>query len=312
VTGIRLLPSRHDSLDPVARMLRWWVDGLRVLPRRPVSVSPEEVEQASSGSRVVIGLTGADVFVCERVLPPGRASVHAKALDYALDEVSPLNRELVEVSAMAAETGPSTRYRVAIARRDRLESIEARARRRKVVIEGFHPATAPELRLSTPRMRRRDSREKLAWVVCAATLIAASMVSIQAHAMALQKGNLAALGKAQSTRAAALELERARRETALADSLLRRGLLERRPGAVLEDMAAITRALPNSAHLASVTWRPESMALSGTSRDGLGSLQEFAAAAPEWRVDVTGAVRSEAGRDGRRFELQASRRDGGE
>lgn len=309
--------TRHlDSLDRLLSSDFWSMQGRRLalilgirIPSRAV-LSPQHIETAQVPSRsvVIIELPKSDVFVARRKLPVAHRRHQLAVLRHSLPSLAPIDPQLLETAIATTETGEATGYEIAMARAGYLDELEAAAAKRSMRIAFFRPAQSDKLKLTTRRIRRANSaRLAVQSVIVMSSILACLAVSFHV-AEHIRRDTESMAAQYEATRTAALELERARHEANVSNALLSRGVLERRPGVVLSDLAEINSALPDSAFLTTFRWTPDRLTLEGITDEGVVALQRMATSAERWRLDAAGSVRVDASVGGQRFELQAIRR----
>lgn len=294
----------------LALLARQWVTLLGIrMPDRPVLKSGQiETSALPRGSVIIVELAAADVFVARRTLPVAPRRHQLAVLRHALPTLAPIKPSLLEMAVAPTRVGQSTRYDIAMVRSAHLDAIEAIAAGKGIRVAYFKPSHSEELKLATNRIRRsRTARIAVEAGAAAAAIIAAVVMSVHV-AKHIDRDSQSMTAQYEATRRMAVDLDRARHEANISNALLSRGVLERRPGVVLSDLADINGALPDSAFLTAFRWTPGRLALEGVTNEGVTALQTLASSTDRWRVEVAGGIRSGPAGSGQRFELQARRR----
>lgn len=297
---VSVRPGAFDRLDPIAALVRWWTkalsDAFAGAPARIASVTALE----KGGKRRLRGdarlaLDETDAFVATVHLPEGAPGAHAKALALRVPGLAPIASEALVFAAHRVAGDDGATYHVAMARRDRLSELENLARRRGVRRVAFHPADDPELPLVTPRREAADRRAALVDMGVIAAALVAAVAAVQAWTAAVNRDVDALVAAEQAVRAEATARGRALRDTAAAQALVARGVLDRRIGAVAEDLAALNAATPDAAYWTRVRWQADGVRVTGASAEASAAIEALSAAlATErggWSVSLSGPVR---------------------
>lgn len=312
-----LLPSPRDRLDPAAAALRWWTTRLQDVfaPRGSATVSAEDLAKSRRlRASVSIALGPKDLFVARVPMPPGHPGAHKKALALRLPELVPIDVDAIDVAARRSDAGTSDAaiYMIAVARTQRLEELETLARGRGARRVSFHPVGHTALRLETPRTRRRRRRGAVADALLVTLLVAAFVSASSAARMVITRETEGLVATERTIRQAAVARERDARDAEIAGEFVARGVLDRRAGSVVEDLAALNEATPDGAWWTRVRWEPDQVLIWGESDDASAAIEGLSAEATGWRVALSDAVRA-SGSDGRQsFELRVTRRSIGD
>jgi hypothetical protein len=313
---VELLPSPFDRLDPVAAAVRWWTAQMLDVAGRPrrVTVSPETLSAGAKvrGKHVAISLADTDIFVARLVLPKGPAAAHEKALKLRLADIAPIDPNRLRTVASAAEVlaDGSHSYAVAMARPERLDDLEKLARKRGVRSVQFHAALEPETGLNSPSAERRRLRRHLVDAGLALLVILSAVSAVTIWTARLEQETQAIASRERDIRRAVVEAEGARQSARIAEELVARGILNRRPSAAIASIAGVNTATPNGAWWTSVRWSPQEIRLSLQSTDAARAIEAISAKAKPWTVELGGSINAAAGAAAQSFDLTLRLQDG--
>ncbi len=312
--NIRMIPSRHDQLDPVARALRWQLDQLAAcLPaRRRPRYRRDEVLTASAKlpSSLLIELPDEDCFVTEITLPPGSPDAHRKAILLRLAELSPVPVLDVCVSVEAVQRTPQgVTYKVALARKARLANIERQARQRGVSDDMFTSRLPESPPVVSGAAAARDQRGVLINGVLALIVVACGSLAAVSWAARMDRETEAILAAERTLRRAAVAAEAIRREAEVVAQLVNTGVLARRPAAALDAIANVSAVTPDEAWWSMIRWNPDEIIITGESPDATAALQRLSEDALRWRVEPVGAISAGLPGAPQRFEVRLKRRE---
>jgi hypothetical protein len=311
---IDLVPSPHDRLGPVARAIRWWTGQITGIVGRSAS-KLMDVDAAGSQKKLpwnlLISLGERDAFAARLMLPRGNAEAHAKAIRLRLNDIAPLAPERLRIAATAVETDKDagTTYAIAMARRDRLDELEAAVRKKGARNVRFLAPDCDIIELKSPaedsRLRRQLVRDSVLVVI----VLAAAVAAVMAWTARIDAETRMLAEQERSLRRAAVAAEAARREADIAQAFISRGILKRRAGAVLDTLAALNGATPNGAWWTSVRWSPQEIALSVQAGDPTRTIEAISKDARSWVVELGGPISTAAGDQPRAFELKLRPRE---
>lgn len=304
---LSLLPSAHDRLDPIAAVLRWWTTRIAsLIPEgspRVVSVEALEAQRRMPRS-VIIELTDTDTFCARMQLPKGSPERHRKALQLRLADLSPVDPAALEIVAIALEpSAEASVYAIAMAQRDRLNALEALARRkgaRKVVFKADDLIAA---QLVSARIRRSRRWDLMINAGLACLIAIAASLAVQLWRQRLEQETASINAAERSLRRAVVAGEASANEARLAAELVDRGVLKRRAGAAFETFAQISTATPNTAWWMAYHWTPESITLAGQSPDATGAIRYIAGKAASWRPEIGGPINAASAGGSQSFEI---------
>ncbi|MGD2134111.1 MAG: hypothetical protein PVI23_15065 [Maricaulaceae bacterium] len=318
-----LQPSPLDRLDPVAAAVRWWTTRLAEVfapegatTERRTWIGTDELEHSTHKRlprRLGVELSSGDVFVAKAALPPGSPEAHQKALALRIGELAPVDPSELEIAACRVQSmdASASVYAVSMARTARLGEIEEAARSRGARDVLFRPPSQGGV-LRTPTAMRRRRRAAIVDTGLAVGLAAALSIAVVTMTRTLEQETAALADAERAIRAQAVAVERARRDADLSADLIARGVLDRRAGAALDDLAALNAATPDAAFWTRVQWRPGEVLISGASEEAAAAIEQLSQASEDWSVALSGAVRGEDGdaSDARQtFDLRLSRRE---
>jgi hypothetical protein len=292
---IDLIPSSLDRLDPVARIVRWWTtqmtEILGVPPRKTLSV--EAVEQGKRlPARTAVVLPDADVFTANVSTPKGMAEAHRQALQLRLNDLAPVAPEKLVIAATAVDRGEdgSVTYTLAMARRERLDTLDRLARRKGARRLSFQPEGLAALDLKSPSRQREERRD----LIVDAALIAAVLISALAAVMSwtahIEAETVQLVEHERDLRRAAIAYETARRDGELARDFSSRGVLDRRAGAVLKALADLNAATPAGAWWTSVQWSTTEIVISAQANDAAKAIDAISNSAKAWSIELSGPI----------------------
>jgi hypothetical protein len=321
---IDIAPGPDDRLDPLAAAVRWWTSRLLEVfaTERTATVRLEEIEQTDPRKlprSVTVALPSEDLFIARIRLPPGSVEAHKRALALRLPELAPLDPASLEVATRRAPSHadpddkdrPQALYLVAMARTERLAALEQAALTRGSRRVRFCAAGEHSLRLETTRARQARLRSAMVDAALALALATMSVAAVSTTTRALERDTDALLAADQAARRAAVASERAAREAQLADGLVARGVLDRRAGVALDELAALDAATPDAAWWTRVRWVPGEVNLTGASGGATTAVEGLSKAASGWGVALAGPVRAGADRATQTFELKLTRQEAG-
>jgi hypothetical protein len=296
MTRLDLQPSPLDRLDPVARAVRWWTSQILDIigARRRKALMAHDIPTTTKRlpRHVAIGLPEEDGFMAELSLAKGNADVHRQALGLKLPDIAPIPADQLCVTARAVARGEdgSITYAVAMARRARLDDIEAITRKRGARSVVFHIPGSEDLDILSPATVRRQRRALVLDVGLVAALavaaIAASMawtwrIACETEILAEQERNL---------RGAAVAAEIARDESDVARSLIERGILDRRSTVALETIAALNEATPPQARWTQFVWTPDEITIGAEAGDATAAINALSSSANGWSIELAGVI----------------------
>lgn len=308
-SDIRLTPSAFDQSDMVARTIRWWVaevvSAFGVRPLAIVSLDTVEIDHRLPSS-LSIALDETDAFVAQYALPKGHPQAHRSALLLRIRDLAPVDPATLEIAAGAVgrDADASLTYAVAMARRVRLEGIEAIARRKGARRIRFHAERSPETAFFGPNERRRRRR---AFIFDAAVMVSVALALAVASTLWTQRYERETRvieAQEKNLRQAAVGAETARRQAELARSFINRGILRRRAGVALEALADLNRATPDTAWWSAVHWTPDEVQIDGASSVATEALDKLSAEASGWSIALSGSLSAGHGQP-QTFEVRA-------
>jgi len=313
MTRLEFQPSPFDRLDPVARAVRWWTSQMLDLAGAPRRTTLNADDIATGAKRlprhVAIRLPEEEGFLAEISLARGQADAHRQALALKLPDLAPLPADelCVTARAMAPADDGATTYAVAMARRARLNALEAQARKRGARSVAFHVGDSDiDLLSPTAEARRRRSMlidvgiiGALAIAAVAASLAWTSRINAETERLAQQERDL---------RGAAVAAETAREEAEVARALVERGILNRRSTVALDAIATLNLATPRSAWWTRLTWTPDEITIGAEAADATAAISSLSSAAKVWSIELSGAIAAAPEGGVQAFELVARRR----
>jgi hypothetical protein len=256
---------------------------------------------------VVISLSERDAFTARLTLPKGNADAHAKAIQLKLNDIAPVPPDQLRIgtTAIGADASTGTTYAIAMARRDRLNELDAVARRKgarnvRFLAQGCDPALELKSPAEDRRLRHRLVRGGILVVIVLGTAVAATLTwtarfQTETRMLASQERNL---------RRAAVASEAARREAEVAQVFISRGILERRAGVVLDTLATLNNATPAGAWWGAVRWSPQEISLSLRARDPTRAIEAISKDAKSWIVELGGPISAAPGDQAPTLELK--------
>lgn len=316
MTGsFELLPGPNDRLDPLQKALRWWVSRLTsALPAHERMTAPladiSAPRAADMPERIAIGLPDADAFITSVRLPPGSPDLHRKALSLRLPDITPLPPKDLNVVAMAAAAAPdgTTTYRIAMARHDMIADAERRAWEAGARDVIFHTTSAPDLAIVSPLTKRRRRRNMMMDLALVIGLCASAVAASMAASNAVMRDAIAFSETERALRGAAMAQTDAATNAELSEAVITQGVLERRPGQLLRDLAAINEATPIEARWTEFRWNGRQADIIGSSREAASAISAFSNALQDWSVALTGSIRPGEIDSGQQFQLRLTRR----
>jgi hypothetical protein len=312
---IDLLPSPLDRLDPIAAAVRWWTSQMSdVFGRRVRKVIPlQDLDKKGrlAAGHVSIVLPETDAFVAKLTLPKGASAAHANAIGLRLGDLAPTDPARLQISAAALEHGAdgAVTYAIAMARRDRLDGLEAQARSKGARTVRFHAIGRDEVELKSARTERRDRRSLILDGVLVALVLAGAVAAVALWTLRIEAGTQALTDQERNLRRAAVASEAARRDAALARDFLNRGVLDRRASAVLQALAELNKATPNGAWWTSVRWSPQEILISAQANDATATIEAISSTAKSWTVELSGPINAGAEGAPQAFELKLRPRE---
>ena len=296
MTRIELQPSPVDRLDPIARAVRWWtsqmVDMIGAPRRKVISTDELAAETKRLPRHVAITLAEEDGFLAKVSLAKGNADVHAQALGLTLADLAPVSVPELCVAARAVgsdENGAIT-YAVAMARRARLDELEAAARKRGAGAIAFHAAGDDDVDILSPATQKRRRLAMIidVGIVAALALAAVAASTLWTSRIAAETETLAE--RERDLRGAAVAAETAREEAEVARGLVERGILNRRSIVALDAIATLNQATPRQAWWSRLVWTPEEITIAAEASDATAAISQLSSTATGWSIELAGPI----------------------
>jgi hypothetical protein len=310
MTRLELQPSPFDRLDPVARALRWWTSQMLDLAgaTRRTTLNADDIAAYTKRlpRHVTIALSEENGFLAEITLAKGHADVHRQALVLKLPDLAPLPADQMCVTARAvapAEDGAIT-YAVAMARRARLDDLEAQARKRGARSVVFQVGDS-DIDLLSPAAETRRRRSMLIDVGIIAALALASVAASLAWTSRINAETEHLAQQERDLRGAAVAAETAREEAEVARALVERGILNRRSTVALDAIATLNQATPRSAWWTRLVWTPDEITIGAEAGDATAAIGALSSSAKAWSIELSGAIAAAPEGGAQTFELVA-------
>jgi hypothetical protein len=315
-TRIELIPSPIDRLDPLAHAIRWWtsqmIDVFGVPARKTIAAETLAQNGKLRARHVLVVLPDTDAFVANLTLPKGSSDAHANAIKLRLGDLAPISPAQLQISATAieqAEDGAVT-YAVAMARRGRLDHLEAVARRKGAQTVKYRSPECDAAELKSGRTERIARRSLILDGALVAAILAAAVAAAASWTARIESDTRVLSEQERGLRRAVVVSETARRDADIARNFIDRGVLNRRAGALLQSLSQLNKATPDGAWWTSVRWSPEEITISAQAGDATKAIETISANAKSWTVELGGAINAAGGAAPQTFELKLRPRTG--
>lgn len=311
---VQLQPSPFDRLDPVAQVVRWWTSQMAAMlangPRNEVHSGALDQSKKRLPRRIVIVLTGTDGFTARTRLPKGQASTHLKAIELRLPDLAPVDplNLVISTTAVSRNEDGGTTYEIAMARKARLDELEAIAKRKGAQSVAFKVESSASVVLQSPRALSRASAGLVMDSAIIMATLASAVAAVSAWTIQVEKNTQALAEEERSLRRAAVATEASRSAGEISRQLVERGILTRRGSAALEALATLNSATPDETWWTRIRWSPGEVAITGQSPNATAAINALSSSAKGWSVELAGPLNSAQADGVQLFEILAKPR----
>ena len=316
MTRVELQPSHFDRLDPVAQAIRWWTSQMAEMlsnrTHKPSAADAIEADKVRLSRNVLILLSDKDGFTAHTRVPKGSADEHLKAISLRVPDLAPIDPSALTIVTTAVkqnEDGGVT-YELAMARKDRLDQLEAAARRRGASSVLFSTGSSSSIELRSPRSARRASRNLVMDAALTVMVIAAAVVAVATWTLKVNEETQALAEQERAIRRAAVAMEASRDAGEVSRQLVERGILTRRGSAALKTIAILNAATPDDTWWTSLRWSPTEIAISGQSPNASAAINALSASTKDWSIELAGPLNSASSEGLQSFDVIARPRGG--